>query len=61
MDPAIASSIFSSSVLRDMLMDRELPEDQREDGYMPTSGVLVAPGTFTVSMHKRVDGVLTKV
>ena len=38
-----------------------VPEDEREDGYMPTSGVLVAPGTFTVSMHKRVDGVLTNV
>ena len=38
-----------------------VPEDQREDGYMPTSGILVAPGTFTVSMHKRVDGVLTNV
>ena len=38
-----------------------IPEDQREDGYMPTSGVLVAPGTFTVSMHKRVDGVLTNL
>jgi len=38
-----------------------VPEDQREDDYMPTSGILVAPGTFTVSMHKRVDGVLTNV
>jgi len=36
-----------------------VPEDQRRDTFPPTSGVLVAPGEFTVSMHKRVDGVLT--
>jgi photosystem II stability/assembly factor-like uncharacterized protein len=36
-----------------------IPEDQREDRWIPTAGVLVAPGTFNVSMRRRVDGVLT--
>ncbi len=35
-----------------------LPEEQREENYEPRPGVLVAPGLFSVSMHKRVDGVL---
>ncbi|MGI9223991.1 MAG: glycosyl hydrolase [Woeseiaceae bacterium] len=38
-----------------------LPEDEREDQWLPTVGPLVAPGTFTVSMQKRVDGVMTDV
>ena len=36
-----------------------VPEDQREEQWIPTAGVLVAPGSFSVSMQKRVDGVLT--
>jgi hypothetical protein len=36
-----------------------VPEDQREEAWIPTAGVLVAPGSFSVSMQKRVDGVLT--
>ena len=36
-----------------------VPEDQREEQWIPTVGVLVAPGNFSVSMQKRVDGVLT--
>jgi photosystem II stability/assembly factor-like uncharacterized protein len=36
-----------------------IPEDEREEGGRGSGGVLVVPGTFSVSMHKRVDGVLT--
>ena len=36
-----------------------VPEDQREQAWIPTVGVLAAPGSFSVSMQKRVDGVLT--
>jgi hypothetical protein len=36
-----------------------VPEDQREEAWIPTAGVLVAPGSFSVSMQKRIDGVLT--
>jgi photosystem II stability/assembly factor-like uncharacterized protein len=36
-----------------------VPEDERGERWPPTAGVLVAPGQFTVSMHRRVDGVLT--
>ena len=36
-----------------------VPEDQREQAWIPTAGVLVAPGSFSVSMQKRIDGVLT--
>ena len=32
-----------------------------EDDYLPKAGVLVAPGSFTVSMQKRIDGVLTEL
>ena len=35
-----------------------MPEEEREDD---TAGVLVAPGRFSVTMAKRVDGVLTQV
>ena len=35
-----------------------VPEDQREQAWIPTAGVLAAPGSFSVSMQKRVDGVL---
>jgi hypothetical protein len=35
-----------------------LPEEQREEDQQPRPGVLVAPGLFSVSMHKRIDGVL---
>ena len=40
-------------------VDAWVPEDEREDEWIPSVGVLVAPGRFSVSMHKRVDGVLT--
>jgi photosystem II stability/assembly factor-like uncharacterized protein len=36
-----------------------IPEEEREEDYIPTSGVLVEPGTISVSMHRRVGGVLT--
>jgi photosystem II stability/assembly factor-like uncharacterized protein len=36
-----------------------LSEEEREEVDEPQPGVLVAPGTFTVTMHKRVDGVLS--
>jgi photosystem II stability/assembly factor-like uncharacterized protein len=35
-----------------------VPEEERGDRFPPRAGVLVAPGEFTVSMHKRLDGVL---
>jgi photosystem II stability/assembly factor-like uncharacterized protein len=38
-----------------------VPEDQREEAWIPTAGVLVAPGSFSVTMQKRVDGVLTEL
>ncbi len=36
-----------------------IPEEEREETRTPAAGVLAAPGTFSVSMYKRVDGVLT--
>ena len=33
-----------------------VPEEERGDDFPPSSGVLVAPGQFTVSMFKRIDG-----
>jgi photosystem II stability/assembly factor-like uncharacterized protein len=36
-----------------------IPEEEREEAWIPTAGVLVAPGSFSVTMHKRVDGVMT--
>jgi len=42
--------------LRYPALDPWLPEEERDDD---AAGVLVAPGTFSVSLHKRVDGVLT--
>ncbi len=36
-----------------------VPEDEREEQWIPTAGVLVAPGSFSVSMQRRVDGVLS--
>ena len=37
------------------------PEAEGDDGDGGPLGVLVAPGSFTVDMHARVDGVLTKL
>ena len=45
--------------LRYPAVDAWIPEEEREAQWIPSAGVLVAPGRFTVSMHKRVDGVLT--
>jgi photosystem II stability/assembly factor-like uncharacterized protein len=45
--------------LRYPAVEAWVPEDQREEQWLPTAGVLVAPGNFSVSMQKRVDGVLT--
>ncbi len=36
-----------------------VPEEERYSWRGPNKGVLVVPGTFEVSMHKRIDGVLT--
>ena len=36
-----------------------VPEEEREESWIPTAGVLVAPGSFSVSMQKRIDGVLS--
>jgi hypothetical protein len=33
-----------------------VPEEERGDDFQPSAGVLVAPGQFTVSMFKRIDG-----
>jgi hypothetical protein len=35
-----------------------IPEVEREERWLPATGVLVAPGSFSVSMQKRIDGVL---
>jgi photosystem II stability/assembly factor-like uncharacterized protein len=40
-------------------VDPWLSEEEREEEDEPRPGVLVVPGTFTVTMHKRVDGVLS--
>jgi hypothetical protein len=40
-------------------VDPWLSEEEREERDEPRPGVLVVPGTFTVTMHKRVDGVLS--
>ena len=45
--------------LRYPAVDAWIPEAEREPQWVPSAGVLVAPGQFTVSMHQRVDGVLT--
>ncbi len=46
--------------LRYPALNAWVPEAERdEDDDSEGAGVLVVPGTFTVSMHKRVDGVLT--
>jgi hypothetical protein len=37
------------------------PWSPEEDQHDPQAGVLVVPGTFTVSMQKRIDGVLTEL
>lgn len=42
--------------LRYPAIDPWAPEEERDDSAL---GVLVAPGTFSVSMSKRIDGVLT--
>ena len=38
-------------------VDPWTPEDQ--PAYLPSAGVLVMPGRYSVSMHRRVDGVVT--
>ena len=45
--------------LRYPAVDAWVPKDQLAPQWDPIAGVLVAPGSFTVSMHRRVDGVLT--
>jgi hypothetical protein len=42
--------------LRYPALDPWVPEEERHE---EAAGVLVAPGTFNVTMHQRVDGVLT--
>jgi hypothetical protein len=42
--------------LRFPAVDPWAPEEERDDSAL---GVLVVPGTFSVTMHKRVDGVLS--
>ena len=44
--------------LRHPAVDPWAPEEERDDN---AAGILVVPGAFTVSMHKRVDGVLTEL
>jgi hypothetical protein len=39
-------------------VDAWIPEDQREEAWIPAAGVLVAPGSFSVTMQKRINGVL---
>jgi photosystem II stability/assembly factor-like uncharacterized protein len=38
-----------------------VPEEEREEAWIPAAGVLVAPGSFNVTMQKRIDGVLTDI
>ena len=38
-----------------------VPEEARGDYFPPSAGVLVAPGQFTVSMFKRIDGDQTEL
>ena len=45
--------------LRHPPLEAWVPEDQRYSWRGENQGVLVVPGTFEVSMHKRTDGVLT--
>ncbi|MCP4303014.1 MAG: hypothetical protein GY783_20715 [Gammaproteobacteria bacterium] len=45
--------------LRHPALDAWVPEEEREEEDEEAVGVLVVPGTFSVAMHKRVDGVLT--
>jgi photosystem II stability/assembly factor-like uncharacterized protein len=40
-------------------VDPWLSKEEREEEDEPRPGVFVAPGTFTVTMHKRVDSVLS--
>jgi photosystem II stability/assembly factor-like uncharacterized protein len=37
------------------------PADEREESWIPNLGFLAAPGTYTVSLAKRVEGVLTEL
>ncbi|MFQ5609451.1 MAG: hypothetical protein ACE5F8_04190, partial [Woeseiaceae bacterium] len=43
--------------LRYPVVDAWVPEAEAQ--YLPSAGVLVAPGEYTVSIHKRIDGVVT--
>ncbi|MBT8444140.1 MAG: glycosyl hydrolase, partial [Gammaproteobacteria bacterium] len=45
--------------LRYPAVEAWVPEDEREHWRGEGLGALVVPGTFSVSMHKRVDGVLS--
>jgi len=45
--------------LRRPPLEAWVPEEERYSWRGPNKGVLVVPGTFEVSMHKRIDGVLT--
>ncbi len=45
--------------LRYPALDAWVPTEEGEEDNEEGAGVLVAPGTFTVSMQQRVDGVLT--
>jgi len=45
--------------LRRPPLEAWVPEEERYSWRGPNKGVLVVPGPFEVSMHKRIDGVLT--
>jgi hypothetical protein len=57
--PAEAGFHRVSWDLRYPAVEPWIPEVEREEAWIPTPGVLVAPGSFSVTMHKRVDGVMT--
>lgn len=59
--PAKAGFQRTAWDLRYPAVDPWLPEAERAEQYAPPAGVLVAPGTYRVSMSQRIDGVLTNL
>jgi hypothetical protein len=54
--PAKAGFSRAAWDLRYPVVDPWLPESERGQGFGNPAGVLVAPGTYSVSMHERIDG-----
>ena len=47
--------------LRHPSLEPWVPEEEREESFFPVVGVLAPPGTYTVSIAKRVDGKLVEL